>query len=350
MKNRFRFPQQVFRFSGVLLLLTLLAACSSGIPQTGNSTQPAGSAAQPTVSSVQATSSPLEPTTSSFEATSTNPVLPTDSSAQATSSPVQPTGSSVQPTGSSAGQPPTVNVETTDASVKVPQTVPAGITTFVVKNTGKTNQSVSFGRLNSGVTLDQFQKALASSQTDPSAAVKLVSLVGGTNVPPSQSNQVTVDLKEGQYASLAFPDNSAPLVGTFTVGPASGPQAAAPTAQVTVDMADFSFTVPDTITAGHQVWEIKNSGSQWHELNVIKPHPGFTKEQFLQMAMSNQQASGQPPFDTVGYFGPSTQGETGWITVDLQPGTYWLVCFLPDLNGKGQPHVAEGMFKEINVK
>jgi hypothetical protein len=66
-------------------------------------------------------------------------------------------------------------------------------------------------------------------------------------------------------------------------------------------MADFSYSVPDTVPAGGHVWQIKNNGTQWHEMEVLKPHPGLTKEQFMQIAQAAQPPSGAPPFDTVAW-------------------------------------------------
>jgi hypothetical protein len=37
-----------------------------------------------------------------------------------------------------------------------------------------------------------------------------------------------------------------------------------------------------------------------------------------------------------------------WIPVDLEPGTYGLVCFFPDL-ADGMPHANKGMYTIVEV-
>lgn len=45
---------------------------------------------------------------------------------------------------------------------------------------------------------------------------------------------------------------------------------------------------------------------------------------------------------------PMSIGERNWISVDLQPGPYALICFIPD-RGDGKPHFMHGMTKEFEV-
>jgi len=235
-----------------------------------------------------------------------------------------------------------------DTAITVPQSASAGITTVSINHTGQVDRTVTLARLNTGVTLEQFTGQLA---TDDMAAVNLVSLAGGVNAPAGQTNEVTLELEEGTYVVIAFPQSDEPpLLANFPVSGSNAPPASPPSADVTVDMADFNFTMPDTVSAGSGVWEIQNSGGQWHEMQIIKPEEGFTQEQFFQMMMSDQQPSGPPPFEEIAFFGPSSQGKTGWITVDLQPGTYWAICFLPDIAGDGKSHAEKGMFKEFTVQ
>ena len=41
-------------------------------------------------------------------------------------------------------------------------------------------------------------------------------------------------------------------------------------------------------------------------------------------------------------------GGRGWTTLDLQPGEYALICFVPD-PADGVPHVAKGMLRTFVV-
>ena len=240
-----------------------------------------------------------------------------------------------------------LRLELTDSAVTAPASASAGVTTVTLNNTSQTKRTVTLARLNTGVTVEQFTEQLA---TDDIAAVELVALDGGRNAPAGQTTQVTLDLEEGTYVVVAFPDSDGPpLLTNFQVGAAGAGQASPPTAGVTVDMGDFFFSMPDSVSADSAIWEVTNSGQQWHELVIFKPGEGFTQEQFLEMVMSDQPPAGEPPMEEIATFGPSSQGERGWLTLDLEPGRYWAVCFLPDLVGGGESHVQKGMFKEFTV-
>jgi hypothetical protein len=241
----------------------------------------------------------------------------------------------------------TINLEVSNTAVTVPESVQAGISSVVIQNTSQESLGVSLARLNTGVTVDQLTAQLAE---DDLAAVRLVSLIGGSNTEAGQTQQITLDLKEGTYVVVVFTENEgAPLLENFQVVAASGAPSAAPVADVVVDMGDFNFTMPDSVQSGSLTWEIKNSGQQWHEFVIFKPQPGLTQEQFFEMVMSEQPPPEPMPFEESGFFGPISEGERGWMTLNLEPGTYWAVCFLPDIAGDFQSHVEKGMFKEFTV-
>lgn len=69
--------------------------------------------------------------------------------------------------------------------------------------------------------------------------------------------------------------------------------------------------------------------------------------------MTQGRPSGPPPFDFKN--GVNTAGPDGGTeeVTDLElrkPGRYALVCFFTDRDGKGKPHFAEGMLKQVDVK
>jgi len=43
-----------------------------------------------------------------------------------------------------------------------------------------------------------------------------------------------------------------------------------------------------------------------------------------------------------------SMGKTGWVPVTLEPGTYIVVCFVPDIES-GMPHAFEGMYEVLTV-
>ena len=69
--------------------------------------------------------------------------------------------------------------------------------------------------------------------------------------------------------------------------------------------------------------------------------------------MQQGRPSGPPPVDFEGAVNTATlDGDLEQVT-DIQlrkPGKYIMVCFLKDRDGRGKPHLAEGMLKEVDVK
>jgi len=241
--------------------------------------------------------------------------------------------------GEAAVDAPVVVVQMTDTGLNVPAEVPSGVVSFELSAA----PGALVGRLNEGVTLEQLNEALANS--DPFAALGLVSLLGGGR--NATDGVLTVDLKPGAHAFINLPEDGSPSVAGFSAGEASG--AAAPEPDVTVDLVDFSFVAPSQIETGPKVWQITNKGTQWHEMSILKLSEGASVEDVLAMIQSEEPPDGPLPFEAVAFWAPNSPGETGWVTWDLPPGEYTVICFLPDLAGDMSPHAAHGMVAQLTV-
>ena len=237
------------------------------------------------------------------------------------------------------GDMPEIAVEMTDAGPSIAGEVPSGVVAF--------NLSAAPGallaRLNEGVTLEQLNEGL--TQPDPTAAIALVSLLGGAS--NTTDGQLIVDLQAGQHALVNFPEDGPPSAMAFTAGEPSG--ATLPAADVTVDLVDFNFAIPAEIAAGPKVWQIGNKGQQWHEMAIVKLNEGTSIDDVLAMLQSEEPAEGPPPFEEVAFWSPNSPGETGYVTWDLPAGEYTVICFLPDLAGDMSSHAAHGMVANLTV-
>lgn len=74
---------------------------------------------------------------------------------------------------------------------------------------------------------------------------------------------------------------------------------AAPTADYKLELADFAFIMPDEITAGKHLWEVKNTGKQFHEMSIIKLNEGVTLEEVIKLMSSQEPPSGPPPYEQI---------------------------------------------------
>jgi len=127
-------------------------------------------------------------------------------------------------------------------------------------------------------------------------------------------------------------------------------QAAAPPQAQTLDVEgrDFAFIAPDSVPAGVTTITFKNTGKQDHHIILTRLEQGKTMADF-QRALSQMEKEGIPPWLTfVGGSGGIAAGGTSNTTQPLSPGTYALMCLLPD-PADGAPHVAKGMVKPLTV-
>lgn len=236
----------------------------------------------------------------------------------------------------------TVQVNVSAAGIDMPAAVPSGIVTFVYQAAEDAPGMPEFARLNDGVTVEQFMEA---AQQDIMAAIPLVTMIG--NSEKKVGDQATYDLKSGNYVGLVFQESGPPLTASFTAGEATG--AAEPQADVTAQLADFAFILPDEIAAGPQTWMIENTGGQWHEMGILKLEEGTSVDDLLAV-LAQQEQAGPPPFEDVVFWSPIGAGQRAWVTWDLPAGEYTVICFLPDLAGDMNPHAAHGMVRTLVVK
>lgn len=242
--------------------------------------------------------------------------------------------------------PPTVHVTATDYAFEAPDSLPAGLTSFHLMNTGKELHHLVLYRLAEGQTKDSLLKGMGGPI--PSTAV----MIGGPNpAVPAGSAEATVNLKEGKYVMFCVipgPDGKPHImkgmIKELVVTPSSA-VVTEPVADVTIKLNDFAFDIAPALTSGHHVIRVEDSGPQPHELVLVKLEPGKTVEQ---MAQWSEKLEGPPPGTLLGGVSPMTIGEVNYITVDLTPGEYAMLCFVSDAKD-GKPHLMHGMMKQVSV-
>jgi hypothetical protein len=177
---------------------------------------------------------------------------------------------------------------------------------------------------------------------------------GGVSVlAPGGSGTATLNLQPGNYVMICFVPNgegvphfALGMATPLTVTEATGPLAAEPDSDLTVDMFDFGFKLSEPITAGTHTIEVTNSGPQDHEAFLVQLAPGATALDF--MAAFAPGAEGPPPGLPLGGFQSIANGGGGFFTANYAPGNYALVCFVEDV-ATGAPHAVLGMIEEFTV-
>ena len=111
---------------------------------------------------------------------------------------------------------------------------------------------------------------------------------------------------------------------------------------------EFAFEGPDVLPAGDVTLTIDNQGKQMHELALGELLQGKTLDDVH--ALLKKGLPKKPPtwFKEVGGTG-AKPGETGALDAELAPGSYIMLCFVPDKASK-EAHVMLGMMKEVTVE
>lgn len=269
---------------------------------------------------------------------------------------------------SAAQEPPEYVWTASELAAGLPAQVTPGYALFTLASDADTSDSLTIFRLNEGTTLEAFQAAsdridqafteggdVAAAMNEGLAMVDILAEVGAE---PGERRSVGVVLTEGRYALEYAPETEGPRERTyheFRVEGAAG--APAPTADATVQWADFAFAFPPNLPAGEQTWHVRNIGAQLHHMVIFTLAEGATLEDFV--AFMEQMEEGGPPepgageplAEPVDYVGTMSTGQESYHFVDLAPGQYVAVCFLPDHLGDatGQPHFMLGMMQVFRV-
>ena len=140
---------------------------------------------------------------------------------------------------------------------------------------------------------------------------------------------------------------SAGLLGV-TLLLTSGSVVAAPgdVTEITITTVDHSFSAPAQVPAGLVAVTIKNEGHEPHHVQLVRLKDGVTPDQFGQ----TMQEDFEKALEMVNWVGgPSIvdHGGASTVTLDLDPGTHMLLCFVP--NPQGVPHVALGIVGVMQV-
>jgi hypothetical protein len=258
-------------------------------------------------------------------------------------------GPAATPASASAAAAPVI-ITATDFKLDLPASIPAGAIALQLVNQGKELHQAQIVRLEDGKTVADLEKAMKENGPLPS----WMKFVGGPNgIAPGQEATSTASLAPGRYAALCLipgpdgiPHLAKGMIQPFEVTAGAG-TAALPVATDTLTLTDYSFQSSRPLTPGRHTILVENAGPQPHELVVLRLAPGKTVEDFATWATSGGM-KGPPPAMPMGGVGVMEKGGNGVFSVDLPPGDYGLICFVPDAKD-GKLHLAHGMMKQIKV-
>lgn len=227
-----------------------------------------------------------------------------------------------------------------------PDTIPAGLTMIHLNSTGQELHHVQLLKLEGGKTIADFQAAVKAGPP-PTWAVPY----GGVNPLIGGTAAATQMIEAGNYAVVCFvegPDHvphlAKGMVKPLTVTP-SNANAAEPTADVTLSLSDYTFTLSKPLAAGRQTIKVENAAAQPHEVVLVQLEPGKTMADLAKWA---GEMKGPPPGKPIGGIPAFMKGKTAYFDANLTPGDYGMICFVPDMKD-GKIHAEHGMITQFKV-
>lgn len=251
-----------------------------------------------------------------------------------------------------------------------PTELEAGRYHIVLKNQSDLELNLEFFQLPEGVTVDDVTAFFEEVSDSPEIVVPdyFYDIVfnGGPVALPRETSGVVLDLTPGEWVVnlLTYDletDEQTDSLSTVTVT-GEMPDLDDPAGHVEIGLIDMDFVVPDSLEAGPQIWQVTNNGLQVHHLILLGVPEGTTEDQVVELAGSVSGPPASPevatPVVQPGLAFEDVQDvfftllfsyeQFNLYEVDLEPGTYAMVCFMPDPSGT--PHVMLGMVEIVTVE
>jgi len=318
-------------------------AASASAPGSGMATIPmmptinaAASATRPATSGTIVSSSAVSSSAASGSPVSATarPMTTTTTTSAGAMSGTAPAASTMAASTTATGQ--TLVIKAMDYAFQTMSSIPGGLTTIQLQNQGKELHQAQLGRLNDGVTYDQFVAALKSDlANNGSTSNDMATPVGGPNAVVAGSTcEVIQDLKAGQYVFvclipnvMGMPHAVLGMIVPLTVTAPTGAAVTPPTVNGTITLKDDNFDL-STLPAGRSLYRVVNDGTQPTDFQLLGIAPGKTLTDVTQyvsgLGMSSGTAMMAGPLPVTGGAGIANlgPGESGIVVLNLVAGQY----------------------------
>jgi hypothetical protein len=244
-------------------------------------------------------------------------------------------------------------VVVSDTEHQAPTEAEAGLAILTLENTTDVMQTITLIGPGENQTAEELGALLAEPLADNVVPPWYfdVEMIGGPRAPAGETRQVLVELEEGDW--FVGGDGSDAITPITVTGKKN--EAAEPEADVEVELTEFEFAgLPDEIPAGERLIKFENTGEQTHFVQLVQAPPGFTPEHFEALMRGEDLPADAPQVDETNFFDVGgltfmSPGNTAWVPVTLEPGSYILVCFWPD-KASMKAHAELGMVDGFTVR
>ena len=238
--------------------------------------------------------------------------------------------------------------------LEAPESIESGLVDIEFTNSGKLEHEAQLIKIEGNHTTEQALKAFDGVTQGRPAPDWFRARGGVGTTAPGGTATITQRLEPGSYIFLdsgepegrdVNPHYREGAVSELAVtGEAT--DANLPDADATVTATEYSFS-SSGLKAGKNKFQFRNGGGQWHHLIVAPIKSGSTIEDVKRLIETEK----GPPLEEQNAVETAVLdgGEAQLTEVDLKPGNYALMCFIPDRAG-GPPHVAKGMVSGATVR
>ena len=275
-----------------------------------------------------------------------------DSTSTTRSSAVDSSTTAVVTTEADAAQPSTgIVFEAGDYLYHLPASVPGGWQRLTLDNQGSEEHQLTLARLADGQDPETVGGQLDRNDLSFLAQATLVGAPDG--VGSGQQASVITDLEPGGYVAFCavpspsdgVPHHQKGMHDSFTVGPAED-EVEVPAADGTVEITPSGYQLPDGFT-GNGTFEVKNSAASGAEMAIMRLAPDATEADVVSFLTGTP--TGPPPFTIAGGVSAMAPGSTAYLDLDLDPGNYLMLSFVPDPTAGFAPQFTNGVITSFTI-
>lgn len=240
----------------------------------------------------------------------------------------------------------------TDYAFRMPKTIKGGWVRLTLDNQGGEEHQITMARLADGQDAGAVEAQL---DQDDLSFLAQATLVGGPNgVASGQKASVITDLEPGRYVAFCAVPSPADGIAhfekgmrtSFTVEQGKG-RGSVPKTAGTVTITPSGYTVPKGFT-GRGTYAIENAGTFGSELAIMRLAPKATQDDLV--AFLTGAPTGPPPFTTAGGVSAMAPGSTAYVHLDLDPGSYVFLSFIPDPAAGLAPQFTQGVISTVTIR
>jgi hypothetical protein len=266
---------------------------------------------------------------------------------------------------------PEIRVTTDGTTNDFPTELEAGRYHVVLENQGDMDVDLDFAQLPEGMTFEEVDAAFDEAEAaappfvPPDFFFEMV-WNGGVSTLAGETRGVVLDLTPGEWTAALHaygPETEDGIDTPVTVTVTGEMPELEPPAGEEISLIDMDFVVPDGLQSGPQLWYVVNNGLQVHHLVLSRVPEGTTEEQVIELAgtffapPASPEAAATPVIEPgltfedvedVFFTPPLSRDQFNLYEMDLEPGTYAMICYMPDPSGN--VHVMLGMVEIVTVE